>query len=131
MAHGFGPREAMHRAASGQRRQEFIPDGRRGGHDNNFVHPSVQALPNVACHIGLACLDLKGSPLAISFGHKVDGLAAAHRILFGHGIAAGPQVVRKTRPPVPMFRSSQPVRIRFVDAQRLFPGAGQHKYFDS
>ena len=90
--HGLRACEAAYRGAAWQRRQEFIPDGRRGGHDNNFVHPSVQALPNVACHIGLACLDLKGSPLAISFGHKVDGLASAEWVFLGHGITTSPQV---------------------------------------
>jgi hypothetical protein len=131
MAHSFRSCEAAHRGSVSQQRQEFISDGRSSGHDNDLVHPGAKALPNIACRIGLPCLDLKGDAFAVSFGHYIDGLAATHRVFLGHMVAAGPQVVGQTLLPIPVLWTTQSIRIGFVDAQRRFPGAGQRQYFDS
>jgi hypothetical protein len=125
MAHGFGSCEAAHRGSVSQQRQEFISDGRSSGHDNDLVHPGAKALPNVACRIGLSSFDLKSNAFAVSFGHKVDGLAATHRVFLGHTVAAGPQVVCQPFLPVPVLWTAESVRIGFIDAQRRFPKAGQ------
>ena len=131
MAHGFRSCEATHRGSVSQQRQEFISDGRGSGHDNDLVHPGAKALPNVACRIGLSSFDLKSNAFAVSFGHKVDGLAATHRVFLGHVVAAGPQVVGQTLLPIPVLWTTESIRIGFVDAQCRFPGTGQRQYFDS
>jgi hypothetical protein len=131
LAHDLRSGQATYSGTVRQQRQEFISDGRRGGHDNDLVHPGAKALPNIARYVGLPGLDLEGSPPAISLGHKVDGLAATHGIFLGHVVAAGPQVLGQPLLPVPVLWSAQSVGIRFVDAERRFPGAGQRQYFDS
>jgi len=90
MAHGFRSCEATHRGSVSQQRQEFISDGRGSGHDNDLVHPGVQALLDIARRIGLSSFDLKGNTFTVSFGHKVNGLAATQRVLLRHVIPAGP-----------------------------------------
>ena len=96
-----------------------------------FSKPASRHLRTLARRIGLPCLDLKGNAFTPALNHKVDGLAAAHRVLLGHLVAAGPQVVGQPLLPVPVLRPAQPVRIGFIDAQCRFPESGQRQYFDS
>jgi len=130
MAHGFRSCEATHRGSVSQQRQEFISDGRGSGHDNDLVHPGVQALADVGGSVRLTCLDLKGNAFALAFGHEVDGLAAAHGVFLSHLAALSPQVLGQTFLPVPVFWSAQPVCVRFMDAQCGLPKFRQRQYLD-
>ena len=94
---------------SGHRRLNRLLCLRGDCHDEDLVHPRVQALADVSRGVGLAGLDLEGDPLAATRGQQVDRFAATDRGFFGDGIALCPEMLGQELAPIPMLYTTMTI----------------------